>query len=154
MPRAKNVAKSKKDKTSKEKKLTSQKIARKSAPVDTGVKKKRRSRPGKAAMREIKRYQKNTDLLMQKAPFQRKSTQWYNILVKLILKELNFETEKFRFQPAALHALQEATEAAIVSLFEDANLCCGHAKRVTLMNSDIILARRIRGERFWSLKFS
>ena len=75
MPRAKNVAKSKKDKTSKEKKLTSQKIARKSAPVDTGVKKKRRSRPGKAAMREIKRYQKNTDLLMQKAPFQRKSTQ-------------------------------------------------------------------------------
>ena len=56
-----------------DKKLSSQKIARKSAPVDTGVKKKRRSRPGKAAMREIKRYQKSTDLLMQKAPFQRKS---------------------------------------------------------------------------------
>jgi len=50
-----------------------QKIARKSAPVDTGVKKKRRSRPGKAALREIKRFQKSTDLLMQKAPFHRKS---------------------------------------------------------------------------------
>ena len=55
------------------KKLTVQKIARKSAPVDTGVKKKRRSRPGKAALREIKRFQKSTDLLMQKAPFHRKS---------------------------------------------------------------------------------
>ena len=74
MPRAKSIAKSKKEKMEKEKKLTSQKIARKSAPVDTGVKKKRRSRPGKAAMREIKRYQKSTELLMQKAPFQRKGT--------------------------------------------------------------------------------
>ena len=74
MPRAKSIAKSKKEKIEKEKKLTSQKIARKSAPVDTGVKKKRRSRPGKAAMREIKRYQKSTELLMQKAPFQRKGT--------------------------------------------------------------------------------
>ena len=76
MPRAKSIAKNKKDKVEKEKKLTSQKIARKSAPVDTGVKKKRRSRPGKAAMREIKRYQKSTELLMQKAPFQRKGTYW------------------------------------------------------------------------------
>ena len=74
MPRAKSIAKNKKEKIEKDKKLTSQKIARKSAPVDTGVKKKRRSRPGKAAMREIKRYQKSTDLLMQKAPFQRKGT--------------------------------------------------------------------------------
>lgn len=69
-------------------------------------------------------------------------------LVRQILKEQNFETE-FRFQSAALLALQEATEAAIVSLFEDANLCSYHAHRVTLMTSDILLARRIRGERFW-----
>jgi len=55
------------------KKLTSQKIARKSAPVETGVKKKKRSRPGRAVMREIKRYQRTTELLMQKAPFHRKS---------------------------------------------------------------------------------
>lgn len=67
--------------------------------------------------------------------------------VRHILKEQGFETQ-FRFQTAALHALQEATEAAIVSLFEDANLCVAHAKRVTMMNSDILLARRIRGERF------
>lgn len=128
------------------KKLTSQKIARKSAPVETGVKKKRRSRPGKAALRQIKRYQRSTDLLMQKAPFHRKST--FSIyLVRQMLKELNFETE-FRFQSAALHALQEATQAAVVSLFQDANLCTAHAHRVTLMSSDILLARRIRGDRF------
>jgi len=60
------------------KKLTVQKIARKSAPVDTGVKKKRRSKPGRAALREIKRFQRSTDLLMQKAPFQRKSI-YYSI---------------------------------------------------------------------------
>lgn len=73
MPRAKSVANSKQLKISKEKKLTSQKIARKSAPVETGVKKKYRSKPGRSVMREIKKYQKTTDLLMQKAPFQRKS---------------------------------------------------------------------------------
>ncbi|MCL4169089.1 UNVERIFIED_CONTAM: hypothetical protein GTU68_057566, partial [Idotea baltica] len=55
---------------------------------------------------------------------------------------------EFRFQPAALLALQEATEAAVVSLIEDANLCSTHTKRVTLMASDILLARRIRGDRF------
>jgi len=63
------------------------------------------------------------------------------------VKDLNFETH-FRFQSNALHALQEATEAAVVSLFEDANLCTYHARRVTVMSSDILLARRIRGERF------
>lgn len=142
MPRAKSVAKAKNEKGEK-KKLTSQKISRKSAPVETGVK-KRRSKPGKAAMREIKRYQKSTDLLMQKAPFHRKGNLFF-ILVRLMLKAMNFETETFRFHAEALHCLQEATEAAVVSLFEDANLCCTHAKRVTLMNSDILLARRIRG---------
>ena len=70
MPRSKAVAKKANEKISK-KKLTTQKIARKSAPVEGGVK-KRRFKPGKVAMREIKRYQKSTDLLMQKAPFQRK----------------------------------------------------------------------------------
>ena len=58
---------------------------------------------------------------------------------------MNFETEKFRFQSAALHVLQEATEAAIVSLLEDANLCCAHAHRKTVMRNDVLLARRIRG---------
>ena len=55
--------------------MASQKIARKSAPITSGVQaiQKRRSRPGKAALREIKKYQKTTDLLIQRAPFQRKS---------------------------------------------------------------------------------
>jgi len=44
-------------------------------------------------------------------------------------------------------AIQEAAEAYMTSLFEDANLCAIHAKRVTLMSKDIDLARRIRGER-------
>ena len=69
-------------------------------------------------------------------------------IVRRILKDLNFESE-FRFQASALIALQEATEAAIVALFEDANLCAHHANRVTMMQRDITLARKIRGERFW-----
>ena len=52
-----------------------------------------------------------------------------------------------RFQSQALYALQEATEAYLVGLFEDTNLCAIHAKRVTIMPKDIQLARRIRGER-------
>lgn len=43
--------------------------------------------------------------------------------------------------------LQEASEAYLVGLFEDTNLCAIHAKRVTIMPKDIQLARRIRGER-------
>ena len=52
-----------------------------------------------------------------------------------------------RFQAAAVAALQEASESYLVSLFEDTNLCAIHAKRVTIMNKDIQLAKRIRGER-------
>jgi len=52
-----------------------------------------------------------------------------------------------RFQSMAITALQEATEAYIIGLFEDTNLCCIHAKRVTIMPKDMQLARRIRGER-------
>ena len=72
MPRSKAVAKKSSEKPSK-KNLHSQKIARKSAPVTTGVR-KYRFRPGTVALRDIKRYQKTTDLLIQKAPFQRKGT--------------------------------------------------------------------------------
>jgi histone H3 len=80
MPRSKaNAKQTEKAKTLEpaKKNLASQKISRKSAPVTTGVKdpvQKRRSRPGKAALREIKKFQKSTDLLIQKAPFQRRST--------------------------------------------------------------------------------
>ncbi len=50
-----------------------------------------------------------------------------------------------RWQSHAIMALQEAAEAFLVHLFEDANLCAIHAKRVTVMQKDIQLARRIRG---------
>ena len=137
MPRSKLLAKKTNEKKGK-KSLTEQKVARKTAPVETGVK-KRRWRPGTVALREIKKYQKSTDMLTQKAPFRRK--------VKSLLRKIDPDFQ-IRLQESAVLALQEATEAAIVSLFEDAHFCTTHAKRVTLMSSDIILARRIRGERF------
>ena len=58
----------------------------------------------------------------------------------------DFKTD-LRFQSSAVVALQEASEAYLVGLFEDTNLCAIHAKRVTIMPKDIQLARRIRGER-------
>ena len=54
---------------------------------------------------------------------------------------------KFKMQASACLAIQEATEAYMCGIFEDANLCALHAKRVTVMVKDIQLARRIRGER-------
>ena len=106
-------------------------------PVFGGVKKARRFRPGTVALREIRKYQKNTDLLIRKNPFQR--------LVREIAQD--FKTD-LRFQSHAIMALQEASEAYLVNLFEDTNLCAIHAKRVTIMTRDMQLARRIRGERF------
>ena len=112
------------------------KAARKSAPATGGVKKPHRYRPGTVALREIRRYQKSTELLIRKLPFQR--------LVREIAQD--FKTD-LRFQGSAVLALQEAAEAYLVGLFEDTNLCAIHAKRVTIMPKDIQLARRIRGER-------
>ena len=43
--------------------------------------------------------------------------------------------------------MQEACEAYLVGLFEDTNLCAIHGKRVTIFPKDMILARRIRGDR-------
>ncbi len=111
------------------------KAARKAAPKE-GTKAARRYRPGTVAMREIRRYQKTTDLLLKKAPFQR--------LVREVAQD--FKTD-LRFQSSAVMALQEASEAYLVGLFEDTNLCAIHARRVTIMPKDMQLARRIRGER-------
>ena len=100
------------------------------------VKKKHRFRPGTVALREIRRYQKSSNLLIRKLPFQK--------CVRQIAMELKLD---LRFQTHALMALQEASEAYLVSLFEDVNLCAIHAKRVTIMPHDMQLARRIRGDR-------
>ena len=98
-----------------------------------GVKKSHRFRPGTVALREIRRYQKSTDLLIRKLPFQR--------LVREIAQD--YKTD-LRFQAASIHALQEATEDYLVGLFEDTNLCAIHAKRVTIMPKDMQLACRIK----------
>ena len=107
-----------------------------SAKKPATPKKPHRYRPGSVAIREIRRYQKSTELLIRKLPFQR--------LVKEIAQDFRHD---IRFQGSAVLALQEASEAYLVGLFEDTNLCAIHAKRVTIMPKDIQLARRIRGER-------
>jgi histone H3 len=105
--------------------------------TEPGVKqKKKRFSPGTLALKEIRFYQKSAELLIRAAPFQR--------LIREITQNIKCN---FRYQVRALGALQEAAEAYIVGLFEDTNLCCIHAKRVTIMPKDIQLARRIRGER-------
>uniref|UniRef100_M8C3Z9 Histone H3.2 n=1 Tax=Aegilops tauschii TaxID=37682 RepID=M8C3Z9_AEGTA len=76
--------------------------ARKTAPAIGGVKKPRRYRPGTVALREIRKYQKGTELLIKKLPFQR--------LVREIAQ-----------------VFKEAAEAYLVGLFEDTNLCAVHA---------------------------
>ncbi|KAI9096159.1 histone-fold-containing protein [Phlyctochytrium arcticum] len=102
---------------------------------------KHRYRPGTVALREIRKYQRSTELLIRKLPFAR--------LVKEVSADLS--TMEYaggnppRWQSMAIMALQEAAEAFMVHLFEDANLCAIHAKRVTIMQKDIQLARRIRG---------
>ena len=110
--------------------------ARKSAPSVGGVKKPHKYRPGTVALREIRRYQKSTELLIRKLPFQR--------LIRQVAHDFKPD---LRFQSHAIMAIQEASEAYLTSLFEDTNLCAIHAKRVTIMPKDIQLARRIRGER-------
>ena len=108
-----------------------------------GVKRRYRYRPGTVALKQIRQYQKSTDLLIRKLPFQR------------LVREIACDSEviksplcgKVRFQSAAIMAIQEAAEAYLVGLFEDTNLCAIHARRVTIMPKDIQLARRIRGER-------
>ena len=117
-------------------KQLSTKSARKSAPTHGGVKKPHRYRPATVALRDIRRYQKSTDLLIRKLPFQR--------LVREIAQDYKSD---LRFQSTAVLALQEASEAYLVGIFEDTNLAAIHAKRVTIMPKDLQLARRIRGER-------
>ena len=103
-----------------------------------GMKKPHRWRPGTVALHEIRKYQKNTDLLMRKAPFHR--------LVCKIACDIKSD---LRMQSTALLVLQEASDAYLVGLFNntDTNECAIHAKRVTIMPKDIQLAQRIRGER-------
>jgi histone H3 len=96
----------------------------------------KRYKPGTKALRMIRTYQKSTALLLRKMPFQR--------LIREIAMMFNSD---LRFQSSAILALQEASEAYLVGLFEDTNLLAIHSKRVTIYVKDLQLARRIRGER-------
>ncbi|CAN6297642.1 unnamed protein product [Urochloa humidicola] len=100
-------------------------------PATGGMKKPHRFRPGTVALHEIRKYQKSTELLICKLPFQR--------LVREIAQDFKID---LRFQSSAVAALQEAAEAYLVGLFEDTNLCAIHANRVTIMPKDIRTAER------------
>ncbi|KAE8372049.1 histone-fold-containing protein [Aspergillus bertholletiae] len=99
----------------------------------------RRYRPGTVALKEIRKYQRSYDLLLRKLPFARLVRE---VALELLPADVGSE---LRWQSQAIMALQEAAEAFLVHLFEDTNLCAIHAKRVTIMQKDIQLARRIRG---------
>ena len=104
-----------------------------------GVKKPHRYRPGTVALREIRRFQKSTDLLIRKAPFQR-------LVRQMVQNDLSLNVRSdLRFQSTAMLALQEAAEAYLINVFEWTNLAAIHAKRVTIMPKDMKLALRIRG---------
>ena len=98
------------------------------------VKKPFRYRPGTVALRQIRKYQKSTELLIRKLPFQR--------LVKEVVQDL-FKTESYRFQSTAVLALQEAAENFLVSMFDDVNCIAIHGKRVTIQKRDIQIWRRV-----------
>ncbi len=127
---------------------TSKRRSRKSVPAtkrkpsgktlvdQSGVNKRRlRFRPGTVALREIRRYQKSTSLLIPKLPFSR------------CVREIIQQYDNYRITGSALIALQEAAEAYLTDLFEDSNLEAIHGKRITIMPQDMQLARRISGER-------
>lgn len=105
------------------------------------VKRHKRYRPGDVALRQIRKYQKSTDLLIPKLPFQRLVREISNTFKPPV----GAAVTGIRFTRSSLQALQEASESYLVSVFEDAMLCALHAKRVTVCEKDMRLARRIRG---------
>ena len=100
---------------------------------------KHRFRPGTVALREIRRYQKTTELLIPQLPFSRLVREQTQVMFSGTAKE-------FKFQASALMAIQQAAEDYLTYLFTDCKLLANHAKRKTIMAKDIQLARRIRGD--------
>ncbi|KAI5235216.1 hypothetical protein E4T42_09745 [Aureobasidium subglaciale] len=106
-------------------------------PSSQSAQLKPRSKPrfksGTVALRQIRKLQKTTDLLIPKRAFQRLSRELaYNIT-----------RSDIRFQSSALEALQEEAETYLTELFEATNLCAIHAKRQTIKPEDMALARRL-----------
>ena len=115
--------------------LQAKSLCKKGTAQPAGGKKPHRYRPGTVALREICRYQKSTELLIRRLPFQR--------LVREIAQDYR---SRLNFASRAILALQEAVEAYLVGLLEDTNLCTIHTKHITIMPKEMQLARRIRGE--------
>ncbi|RPA89448.1 histone H3-like centromeric protein cse-4 [Choiromyces venosus 120613-1] len=112
------------------------------AKVKTQAKDKaaRRYSPGDRALREIRLMQRTVRAAIPNAPFYRVVREVANEWMRMLGRGPDF-----RWQSTALQALKEATEAFLVHLLEDSNLCAIHSKRITIMVRDIQLARRIRG---------
>ena len=128
-------------------------------PAEGGIKKPHRYRPGAVALREIRRYQKSTDLLLRKGPFGR------------LVREMTQDAQKGkattcpsvdgekttnlieRHTATSILIHQTACEDYLITLLEDANLCAIHTKRVTIMPKDIKLAMRIRGTDYKSITY-
>ena len=126
-------------------KSISHKILRKGIKPTGGIKKPHIYQPGMVALKEIRRYQRSTENLIKRTPFQK--------LIREISQEYRIcpdgpgtPSVQVRFQSTAIAALQEAAENYIVGLFEDVNLLAIHARHVTIMPRDIRLALRIRGD--------
>ena len=128
-------------------KLLSQKLLCLGTTPTGGIKKPHGYRPRLVALREIRRYQKSTECLIKRSPFQKliwEISQEYCICPQ----GPGTLSMQVRFQSTAIAALQEAAENFIVGLFEDINLLDVHTKRVTVMLRDIQLALRIRGDHY------
>lgn len=103
---------------------------------------KKKFRPGTVALREIRRYQRDTSFIIKKAPLER--------IIKEILNENSSMTtfpNGVRIRLGTQYAIREALEQYVVNVLEDANLCCLQAKMITVRPKDVQLALRIRGER-------
>jgi histone H3 len=110
--------------------------AQKAAGVRIGevvILKKKSIKPGVMALREIRKYQNSTEFLIKRMPFQRLVREYAVRFMKDV-----------RFQGTAIDAIQEASEAFLVNLFDDTNQLAIHAKRVTIMPKDMKLADMLR----------
>ena len=134
MARTKQTAKKSTGGKAPRRQLATKAARRRPRPIG-GVKKPHRYRPGTVALREIRRYQKTTELLLRKKSF-------YQLCREMVQ---DFSAD-MRYQSSSILAMQEATEAYFACLFEDTNLVAIHTRRVTILPKDIQLVRRIRNE--------
>lgn len=89
-------------------------------------------KPGTVATREIRRYQKSTELLLQKTPFSK--------VVRHITNELYQEENKIHFGAGSLIAIQTFVEQTVTRLLRETVDITIHASREGINDSDVRLA--------------